>query len=77
MPILFNIYMKETIVKLQHIYKRRYYVINHCKNKRSSFTDDQVHYNIIKKNNPMFNIPLRKVRALSFCLPQCAERISV
>jgi hypothetical protein len=31
----------------------RYYVINHYKNKRSSFADVQVHYNIIKKNNLM------------------------
>ena len=45
--------MKEIIVRLQHIYKRRYYVINQYKNKRSSFTDDQVHYDIIKKHNLM------------------------
>jgi hypothetical protein len=41
--------MKEIKVRLKHIYKRRYYIINHYKNKRSSFTDDQVHSNIIKK----------------------------
>jgi hypothetical protein len=48
MPILFNIYINEIIVELNHIHKRTATKINTLR-----FADNQVHYQIIKKTNLM------------------------